>query len=282
VIPGGDANDNFGYDVAITASGPLGVTTAVGAPYFDSTGKTDRGIIYLNWKNAQGQWYTDAHWPSDASAGAAYGWSVDIEGGVLAVGAPYHKPGATETGEAFIYTHNGTDWTQAFRKIGSGGSACGYAVSISGTAVAIGAPLAPYLPSETGGSVLLVRRNTGGSWGLFTHVTLPAGAAGPEQKFGMKVSLDGNRLMVGAPGGDFRANGAEMLLAQQPGTVYLFEQLQVNGSFVQVNRLQQPFPAPTDLFGRALALYGGHYVIGMHKAWTGGLQTGNFLIGAID
>lgn len=136
-----DANDSFGYDVALSADGK---TLAVGAAYQDSsgqgitagsTGETDNtatssGAVYV-FSNQDGLWSQEAYIkPSNADVGDHFGNSLALsaDGNTLAVGAPQEDSiavgisadgsagsnnRAEDSGAAYLFTRSDGQWTQA-------------------------------------------------------------------------------------------------------------------------------------------------------------------------
>ena len=155
-----DANDNFGWTVAIS-----GDTAIVGA-YAEASAATGingnqtnnatlgAGAVYVftrsgtNWSQ---QAYLKA---SNAEAGDTFGWSVGISGDYLVVGATgeasglvgdQNDNGRQGSGAAYLFGRTGNNWTQqAYLKanpqdFGFFGDVFGHAVATSGDLVGVGA-----------------------------------------------------------------------------------------------------------------------------------------------
>ncbi len=158
-----EAGDSFGGSVALS-----GDTLAVGAPregssatgvngnQFDN-GALTSGAVYV-FKKTAGSWSQDAYLKaSNTNAGDEFGWSVALEGDVLAVGAPFEDSlgygvnpgagveannGAGISGAAYLFTRSGGVWKQeAFVKAPNTtmNSQFGQSVAVAGDALAVGA-----------------------------------------------------------------------------------------------------------------------------------------------
>ena len=75
---------------------------------------------------------------------AYFGQSVSVSGDTIVVGAYYDDvtDGATDTGAAYLFRAEGTEWVveKVTASDAAGGDGFGYSVSISGDTVIVGAP----------------------------------------------------------------------------------------------------------------------------------------------
>jgi len=133
----------FGHSVAVS-----GDTLVVGAPYHDFSVQADdnRGAVYV-YRRGTGNWIFEQQLLAlDAANDDQFGWSVDIDGDTLVVGAPHQDgPGVTPaSGAAYVFKRTGTVWIQQPVKLIGATSAAsdqyGVAVAASGSRVAVGAP----------------------------------------------------------------------------------------------------------------------------------------------
>jgi hypothetical protein len=120
-------------------------------------------------------------------AGDAFGYSVAISGGTIAVGAPYHRHGAV-----YLFARRRGAHTQSATLSGPRGR-LGFSVGVSGGTVVAGAPA-----GQGGAAYAFVRRRD--RWAA-TRLTHPAAA----RQFGYAVAVSGATIAVGAP--DFGAHG---------------------------------------------------------------------------
>ncbi len=129
----------------------------------------------------------------------------------------------------------------------SGGNA-GWSVSLDGDRAVVGARTASSGGTDTG--VAYVYELSGGVWGL--TATLEPTAGGSGDRFGTDVSLDGDRVVIGAVTSD--ANGVDS------GAAYVFDL--VGGAWSQTQRLVASGVSPGDLFGFSVSLSGDRALVG--------------------
>lgn len=138
----GAAHDQFGKSVAIDRS-----TIAVGSWWDDDRGHNS-GAVYLYERDPTSVNRWDEIQKLVASDGAAediFGWSVAMEQGVVVVGAQNADNPLPDSGAAYVFERDANSenlWSQTRKLTGSGlasGDHLGYAVSISGSSVIVGA-----------------------------------------------------------------------------------------------------------------------------------------------
>lgn len=193
-------------------------------------------------------------------ASANFGFSVAALRDLVVVGAPTDNGAASQAGASYLFSrHLGTNdsWAQ-LRKLQAGdgatGDQFGYAATISGDTIVVGAPMDTHNGIRSG-SVYLFERNTNGpnAWGQSKKLVPGDVAAGDE--FGVAVSLHGDTLIVGAhrhrPG------------ARRSGAAYVFGRNQgAAGAWGLVRKLTPSDGADNDDFGVAVALAGDTAVVG--------------------
>jgi len=250
-----EAGDNFGHSVALS-----GDTLVVGAPFEDSgaTGVNgdqannaafSSGAAYV-FTRTGGVWNQRAYLKaSNTGSGDQLGYSVALSGDTLVVGAPFEDSGATGVngdqannaadagGAAYVYTRTGDVWNQqAYLKASNTESddRFGYSVAVSGNTVAVGAfregsnatgvdgdPSNNDAPSS--GAVYVFER-TATIWRHQAY--LKASNAGEGDWFGIRLTLSGDTLAVGAPledSADVGVNGIQHdESAPDSGAVYVF------------------------------------------------------------
>jgi hypothetical protein len=128
----GVANDSFGFRVAI--SGP---TVVVAAPYKD----TDTGTAYV-FARSGGVWSQRAKLTaSDGKLRDDFGWSVDVAGPTVVVGAPFKD--AQNAGAAYVFVNSGGVWSQVAKLTASDAAAYdqfGNSVALDRSTAVFGAP----------------------------------------------------------------------------------------------------------------------------------------------
>jgi hypothetical protein len=254
-----DANDWFGYSLALSADG---ATLAVGAPEEDSSATgiggdetdntaTNSGAVYL-FSNSSGSWAQSAYLKAsntDALDWFGHSLALSADGTTLAVGADGEDSSATgiggdETGNSgavYLFSNGSGSWAQtAYLKASNTGAsdAFGYHLALSAdgatlaveafgeasSATGIGGDETDNTASESGAVYLF--SNTSGSWVQSAY--LKASNTDALDWFGdsLALSADGATLAVGAP---WEASSATGIggdeadnTASESGAVYLY------------------------------------------------------------
>ncbi len=133
---------------------------------------------------------------------------------------------------------------------GARGDGFGRSVAISGNTLVVGAPGRDERGEDSGAAYVFVRDGRG-QW---THrQTLLAAELAPYDHFGWSVAIDGDSLVIGAPG-DRRVAGVPDPMAPSRGAAYVFQR--IDGWWRQVTRLQPEYLVAADRFGWAVAASG--------------------------
>jgi hypothetical protein len=196
----GTDTDQFGLSVAID-----GNVIVVGAPGDDD----GEAFVY---EKSGGQWSNateDANlMPSDGTTvGDAFGWSLDVSGSRIVVGAPFHDEGTTIDGAAYVFEEPPGGWagtlSQPRSMVGCDEGTqpvdFGFSVAIEARVVIVGSR------RDTGpdtGRAHAFRFFSGADpqWRYLKALTQQDGAAG--DLMGWSVALSGGLAVVGAPGHD--------------------------------------------------------------------------------
>jgi len=213
-----DPGDDFGFAVAIDGDtivvGASGEESGTGDPNDNS--RTDSGAAYVFVRNGT-SWSQQAYLkPGNPDVSDLAGRSVAISGNTIVVGA-YNEDSngsspndnsASNAGAAYVFVRNGTSWSQqAYLKAANAGAGdeFGRSVAIVGDTIVVGAPYEdsssaanPGNDSFTDAGAAYVFTRSGSSWTQRAY--LKAGTVTPGAEFGYAVALDGNSLVVGAPG----------------------------------------------------------------------------------
>ena len=191
-----DEDDRFGTSVSLDSVD--GSTLAVGAPIANGTGR-----VYLFEFNGtdciEGVTATEPIVSEDASFGHRFGTSVDLEDGVLVVGAPRVTVGsASSTGAAYVFENNGTHFVQTQKLVSperASNDVCGTSVSIANDTIVVGCPKRDTIFEDTGAAD--VYKRIGGSYvwiGKMHPFDTDNG-----QRFGTHVAVYENTIVGGAP-----------------------------------------------------------------------------------
>ncbi|NWH04496.1 CARDB domain-containing protein [Desulfobacter latus] len=224
--------DYFGWSVSID-----GDTVVVGAPGDDNEDQDpyyidDFGSAYIFYRDQSG---TDA-WgqaakitASDGAEDDSFGDSVSIDGDTVVVGAPWDDDNDSNSGSTYIFCRDqsGTDaWEQAAKITASDGLAgdnFGRSVSIDGDTVVVGAPRDDDNGSNSGSTYIFCRDQSGiDAWGQAAKITVSDGVWG--DVFGGSVSIDGDTVVVGAPGDD--NEDQDSYYVDDFGSAYIFYRVQ--------------------------------------------------------
>jgi hypothetical protein len=151
-----------------------------------------------------------------------FGFSVTVSGTNMVVGVPYKGNDACPAGKScnsgavYLFKSDGNTWvpSDTLSKLTAGVPAdvdkFGWSVAIDGDQIAVGAPFRNEGNLESGAVYLF--RYDGSTWVPDgSQEKLTASSPKGYEWFGFSVALDGNKLVVGAPG---------------TGSVYVFERQQ--------------------------------------------------------
>ncbi|MFT5424088.1 MAG: hypothetical protein ACI89L_001880 [Phycisphaerales bacterium] len=194
----------------------------------------------------------------DAAHEDEFGWSVALDGGVIAVGAARDDEIGEDSGSAYLYNaKTGAFINKMTPDDGMPGAEFGNAIAIHGGVVAVGA----WLDAENGtnaGAVYLFDQSTGAQ----THKLLPSDGS-IEDRFGHSVAIDDGRVAVGML---FQADRG-----YRSGAAYLFDA----NTGVQKLKLLADDGNMGDWFGSSVAMADGVVAVGARLDDDDGLQAGS-------
>ncbi|HZI53529.1 MAG TPA: hypothetical protein VFD56_07500 [Chitinophagaceae bacterium] len=221
----------FGYSVSISNAKVL-----IGAP--------NHRAAYLFERMDGGNWKP---WckliAPDETGGSGFGWSVGISGDDMVVGAPGESKDTTNVnisggganplqsaGAAYMFKGASEDWKKMFNhKIvywhRSGGEQFGYAVSISGNKMVIGAPFENEderleNPLINAGAAHMFFKQVDGRW--FWDRILTPGDRTTTDNFGISVCISRDMVVVGTATKDEMAGDIKL---KDAGSAYVFKYL---------------------------------------------------------
>lgn len=248
------AGDQFGIRVSISGDRAL-----IGAWAHDHFG-TNAGAAYIFKRNGS-TWIQEAELKgNDTTAGDAFGLGVCLSDDFAVVGAPGDNCAAGgDCGSAYVFRRQGTSWVQEDKLVASNAAAndkFGGDCSISGNRVVVGAiqgnPPA-FIPFP--GKAYVFRR-VGMTWA--EEAELAGTDAGANDLFGLRVSIDGDYIFVGASFHD-------AVCPQDPdcnsGAVYVFRR--TGNTWVETQKLTALDTGQADNFGKDVALGGDLAVVGV-------------------
>ncbi len=256
VAADGQANDYFGRSVALD-----GDTAIIGASSADVGSLSAVGKLYALHRQ-------QVPWPSTASIVAndgassdSFGIAVALDGDTALVGASNAVVGGRIfQGAAYIYVRSGPLWIQQQKLVGAGArwEFFGSAVELAGDTAVVGSPGADIKGSENRGAAYIFTRS-GTIWS--EQQKLVADTGDPFDLFGSAIALQGNTLILGAPGVDMEGH-------EDRGAAYLFT---YDGSqWVQSQKLAAADGQAGDSFGAAVTLDGEMAVVSASGAAVNG------------
>ena len=264
----GDQFGGYGDGRAVAVSGD---TIVVGAPDDDDRGRAS-GSLYVFVRSGS-EWQQQAK--IVLASGGSYdvlGFSVSIDGDTIVAGSLWSDYQGFDVGGAYVFVRDGAGtWTQQAALIGSDSAnyAYGSAVQVVGDVIAVGArgvtSQDPTASRHSNGAVHVFVRS-GSEW---THQAKVAASDGALfDKFGHAARLDGQYMLVGAPGDD--DSGAES------GSAYVF--IRSGSSWTQQAKLIASDGAAGDAFGYSVAIYGATVIVGAPGAQSSASTSGHAYI----
>jgi hypothetical protein len=211
----GDADDQFGYSVAVSDDGS---TAIVGAVYDEDPNGPTGGSAYV-FSGSGGSWSQQA---KVAPEGDEFGWSVELssDGTTAVLGAPGGDENGTDAGAAHVISRSGGSWSQQAKLLADDGDSTdnfGWSVSLSndGSTTLVGADQDEDPNGRRSGSAY-VYSESGGSWSQRAKLVPDDGDEGDHFGFSVALSGDGSTTLVGADQ-DEDPNG------ESAGSAYVFE-----------------------------------------------------------
>ncbi len=192
VATDGETNDNFGYSVSL-----LGDRALIGA-YMDSDQGTGSGSAYIfdfdgnNWSEIT------KLTASDAASNDNFGNSVSLSVDRVLIGAYGDDDHGTNTGSAYIFDFDGSNWSQTVKITDSGDvndDRFGISVSLLGDRALIGAAYLFEPLGENSGAAYVFDFD-GSNWTETTKLTDPGISF--QDQFGHSVSLSSDHALVGS------------------------------------------------------------------------------------
>ena len=136
-VPGDDANP-LAFGKAVSLDGGVAVIGSPEDDYIDS----DAGSAHIfRWDGIQTRMEVKLT-ALDAAAGDQFGYSVGIDADTVIVGAPFDDATSTNSGAAYIYEWNGSNWEQETKLCASDDGAndlFGWSVAVDADVAVVGA-----------------------------------------------------------------------------------------------------------------------------------------------
>lgn len=292
-------NDGFGKAVAID-----GARIAIGADKED-TGPEASGAVYIFEREGTTWTQTALLKPRSPQQRALFGAGLDLQGTTLVVGAPglSGDPLSFSQGRAYVFEETGDGvWEEKAELLADNGDpddSFGFAISLDGARVAIGAPGES---SSVGGAerdpddnealdagAAYIFHRQGGVWSqeAYLKAEVPGGPTLDEEGaplesvgdgFGQTLALDGDRLLVGAPTEDSASRELDGDQANNDalnaGAAYLFARRPADGSWSQEAYFKSSAHDADDFFGSGIGLSGELLAVGAQVEDGGAIGLG--------
>lgn len=184
---------------------------------------------------------------ANAASNTGYGYTLDADGGVAMIGAPY----GGAAGVVHVFNRSGDSWTEqdTLTNPSTEHYYFGSSITLRGDYAAITASY-----GNDGSAVFVYRREAGG-WVL--DATIPSPIADYREQFGISHSISGERLAVGSINSD-----------SGEGRVYIYER--AGGAWTPMGTADDPSPGDYESFARSVALDGDRLFVGCPGELTGG------------
>lgn len=292
-----DPRDRFGDRVSIDddtlvvgARGEQSRATGVDGDQLDNSGSAV-GAAYVFERDGMGIWGQMAYLKaSNSESGDEFGRAIELDGDRLVVGAPFEDSGATginvneddesagNAGAAYVFQRdsNGNWQQEAYLKASNTapGDQFGHDVAINGRLAAVAATTEDsgaagvdgdqFDNSRSGaGAVYVFDVRDNGEWSQVAYIK--ASNPGQGDNFGAAITLDGDLLVVGAPGEASAATGVDGSQLDNSrnnaGAAYVFER-DGDSEWFQVAYIKASNTGDNDAFGSAVAVHGNVLVVG--------------------
>jgi drug/metabolite transporter superfamily protein YnfA len=249
------ASDYFGYAVAMSGS-----RVVIGSPRDDDYA-FDAGVAHVyNLASITPTTPVAALTNATPPSLEAFGGAVALSGSILVAGAPGDDTSGDNSGSAYVYDlSSATPAAPAFainNPRQAANEQFGYAVAVSGTLVAIGAPTAV----DDRGRVYVYDLASATPLTSFKIIECPGVASG--RKFGAAVAMNGQRVVVGAPGPN-----------PLGGEVFVYD-LSISTPTDPIFILSQP----SDVFGQSVAISGDLVIVGSPRELIGTEYAGSAFV----
>jgi cysteine-rich repeat protein len=258
LVPGdGVYLDYFGMSVSLD-----GDTALIGATGDDDNG-TDSGSAYVYTRTGD-VWTREAKLlPDDGVARQRFSsHAVSLDGDTALIGAYGDDDNGWQSGSAYVFERTGGAWVQHAKLLPDDGDfqdQFGYSVALDGDTMVVG--------TRNGGDswygAAYVFTREGGVWTQRAKLLPDDGVI--SNKFGSSVSLEGDTVLIGAPG-DIDNGG-------HSGSAYVF--IRTGGVWTQQAKLVPGDGAADDEFGWPLFLDGDTALIGVHGDDDNGPESGS-------
>ncbi len=248
----GAAGDLFGASIDIS-----GDRIIVGAYQDDDNGVGSGSVYIYDWDGSN--WLETKITASDGDVDDIFGISVGVSGDRIIVGAYQDDDNGVDSGSAYIYDWDGTNWVETKITASDGQDFDWYGddASISGDRVVIGCVEG----GDGGPGVAYLYDWDGTSW---VETMITASDGDPFDYFGFRVSISGDRMVVSSFFDD--VNGVFS------GSAYIYEW---NGASWIETKITASDGESGDDYSRDVSIYNDHVIVGAHFDDDNGSNSGS-------
>jgi hypothetical protein len=250
----GAASDRFGHSLSIS-----GDYVVVGSP---QPFGNKSGSAYI-FKRDGTNWIQQARLvSSDSDSFDNFGYSVSISGEYAIVGARNDDDNGPESGSAYIFKRDGTNWIQQAKLLANDGveiDQFGFSVAIDGDYAVVGASQDDDNGFNSGSAYIFKRDES--IWVEQDKLTASDGF--PNMFFGSSVSMDGDYVVL----------GAYWALGSRVGSAYIFRRDSL--LWVEETKLTASDGTADDGFGQSVSIAGDYTIVGAALDDDKGNDTGS-------
>lgn len=277
-------DDRLGYAVSID-----GNFAAVGA-YGDDFGGSNpnMGSVYIYEMQGKNNWVqVQKLFASDQDDYDRFGWSVDMDGDFLVIGAYGEDDDVNDAnplskaGSAYIFQNISGTWTETQKIVASDreeDDEFGWSVAVHDSTIVVGAHIEDHDASGANfkyhsGSTYMFELDGTGTWNQtqkvvandrWVDMNYPNGYSGEDlaDQFGHTVDIWGDYMIVGALHHDYATTSPTLTGALwSSGAAYIFERS--GGIWTQVQKIQNSDRTAWDRFGSAVAIDTNVIIVGV-------------------
>ena len=198
-----------------------------------------------------------------------FGWSVAVDSDVAVVGAPGDELEHGLPGSAYVFTKESGVWSQVAdltASDGSNGDRFGVSVALNGDTIVISAKRHG-VDDVQHGAVYVFTKPASGWAHVIETAKLTASDGADEDRFGAKVALAGNTIVVGAPHDDDEGDGEGEM--SSVGSAYVY--IKPESGWVDATEDAKLTASDGDeyhQFGKSVATDGTTVVVGAPKSFS--------------
>lgn len=266
IVPlAGDDQERFGHSVSVS-----GTRIAIGAPFVTDSDDNEAPKPSYVFERSGATWIGTRLLPEGDARDSWFGYSIDISGDTVVVGAPgYEVPGlGAGLGAAYVFELDGGNWRQKAHVLDGDGQAqdfMGRDVAIDGEVIVVGSE-AGGNPTSLNTGMALVYERASGTWSETTRL-IPSSAA-VASEIGYAVDVHGNTIVVGTHRDD--------VFGTDSGAAYVFEKGATG--WTEKSKIYNPSGRAGDHFGASVVANGDSILVGARFDDDDGTDSGSLYV----